>query len=107
MNYRLQSFPCPKVFVNALDAAPVHVRRALFGTLIDSLGDYSLAIVATLMLRKATKVPTEEGNEAEDGNPDLVEFIHQTCHFSSVKHQVRNSLCIRCSENVTVNATRV
>ncbi|CAN0482306.1 unnamed protein product, partial [Scytosiphon promiscuus] len=41
-----------QVFVDALGDAPVHARRLLFGTLVDSLGDDSLAILSALLLRR-------------------------------------------------------
>eukprot|EP00752_Nemacystus_decipiens_P002133 g2034.t1 len=87
-----------EVFVDALDDAPVHARRALFSTLIDSLGEESLAIMSAMLLRKAVFLSLSGdgceaggvgGGEGEEKTTALVEFIHQTVHCSGAKAQVR------------------
>lgn len=90
-----------QVFVEALEDAPVHTRRALFGTLVDALGDRSLAIMALLLLRRASVAAGSEGSGADSGPApvkgeeisSLVEFVHQTCHFAGAQAQVRGESC--------------
>lgn len=82
--------------MDALDDAPVHARRALFSTLIDSLGEESLAIMSALLLRRAVSLPLscdggEVGGAAGEGaekTTALVEFVHQTVHCSGAQAQV-------------------
>ncbi|CAM9381439.1 unnamed protein product [Ectocarpus fasciculatus] len=77
-----------QVFVEALDDAPAHTRRALFSTLIDSLGEESLAIMSALLLRRAV---SSGGGKAvdEETTSALIEFVHQTIHRSRAQGQVR------------------
>lgn len=79
-----------QVFVDALDDAPVHARRALFSTLIVSLGEESLAIMSSLLLQRAVSlssgVSVSVGSEEKTA---LVEFVHQTVHCSGAQAQVR------------------
>lgn len=83
--------------MDALDDAPVHARRALFSTLIDSLGEESLAIMSALLLRRAVSLPLSRdgdvgaGGEGEEKTTALVEFVHQTVHCSGAQAQVRFS----------------
>lgn len=84
-----------QVFVDALDDAPVHARRALFSTLIDSLGEESLAIMSTLLLRRAVSLSVScdgdvdgAGGGGEERTTALVEFVHQTVHCSGARAQV-------------------
>lgn len=89
--------------MDALGEAPVHARRLLFGTLVDSLGDDSLAIISALLLRQAVtlenggkgrrgrggkKKRTSEKDEGEDASSTLTEFAHQTVHSSGGQAQV-------------------
>lgn len=84
--------------MDALADAPVHARRLLFGTLVDSLGDDSLAILSALLLRRAVAVEEKDGRggkknkraseQEEDASYNLVEFAHQTVHCSGGKAQV-------------------
>ena len=81
------------MFVDALDDAPVHARRALFSTLIDSLGEESLTIISTLLLRRAVSLSVScdgdvDGGGVEDRTTALVEFVHQTVHCSGARAQV-------------------
>ncbi|CAM9175365.1 unnamed protein product [Ectocarpus sp. 12 AP-2014] len=81
-----------QVFVEALDNAPAHARRALFSTLVDSLGEESLAIMSALLLRRAVSaggpdVGGRSGNE--ETTTALIEFVHQTIHRSRARGQVR------------------
>lgn len=89
--------PLHQVFVDALDDASVHARRALFSTLIDSLGEESLVIMSALLLRRAASPPSSGGDssgivvaeEEEEATSALVEFVHQTVHCSAAQAQVR------------------
>ncbi|CBJ49062.1 conserved unknown protein [Ectocarpus siliculosus] len=81
-----------QVFVEALDDAPAHARRALFSTLVDSLGEESLAIMSALLLRRAVSSgrPDVGGKSAdEETTSALIEFVHQTIHRSRARGQVR------------------
>lgn len=82
-----------QVFVDALDNAPVHARRALFSTLIDSLGEESRAIITALLLRRAVSSSGLGGVGPEafsvNDTTALVEFVHQTLHCSRAEAQVR------------------
>lgn len=78
--------------MEALDGAPVHTRRALFGTLVDALGANSLAIMASLLLRRASAIAEQpEGAGAKLGEDAVssIEFVHQICHFGGAQAQVR------------------
>lgn len=81
------------MFVDALDDAPVHARRALFSTLIGSLGEESLAIMSSLLLQRAVSllsgVGDGDGDGVEEEKTALVEFVHQTVHCSGAQAQVR------------------
>lgn len=77
--------------MDALDDAPVHTRRALFSTLIDSLGEESLAIMSALLLRRAVSLSSScdgAGGEEEEKTTALIEFVHQTVHCSGAQSQV-------------------
>ncbi|CAM9340670.1 unnamed protein product [Ectocarpus sp. 12 AP-2014] len=81
-----------QVFVEALDDAPAHARRALFSTLVDSLGEESLSIMSALLLRRAVSVggPDVVGRSGdEETTSALIEFVHQTIHRSRARGQVR------------------
>lgn len=84
-----------QVFVDALDDAPVHARRALFSTLVDALGEESRAIMSALLLRQAVSAVSVSGVGSKPASVDeeetaaLVEFVHQTVHCSGVQAQVR------------------
>ncbi|CAM9932769.1 unnamed protein product, partial [Ectocarpus sp. 13 AM-2016] len=81
-----------QVFVEALDDGPAHARRALFSTLVDSLGEESLAIMSALLLRRAVSAggPNVSGRSAdEETTSALIEFVHQTIHRSRARGQVR------------------
>ena len=95
--------------MDALGDAPVHARRLLFGTLVDSLGDDSLAILSALLLRRAVAVEEKDerggkkktrASEQEDASSTLVEFAHQTVHCSGGKSQVGIlgllQFCVHC-----------
>eukprot|EP00903_Cladosiphon_okamuranus_P012984 g12116.t2 len=100
-----------KVFVDALDEAPVHARRTLFSTLIDSLGEKSLAIVSALLLRRAVSLSLScdgdvdgAGGEGEEKTTALVEFVHQTVHCSGAEAQVRTLVgLLQTSHRLSVN----
>lgn len=79
------------MFVDALDDAPVHARRALFSTLIESLGGASLAIMSSLLLQRAVSLSSglSAGDGMEEEKTALVEFVHQTVHCSGAQAQVR------------------
>lgn len=76
--------------MDALDGAPVHARRALFSTLIDSLGEESRAIMSALLLKRAVSLASGRGVGDEEETCALVEFVHQTVHCSGAQAQVRN-----------------
>lgn len=81
-----------KVFVEALDDAPAHARRALFSTLVDSLGEESLAIISALLLRRAVSFSgSDVGGKSADVETTsaLIEFVHQTIHRSRARGQVK------------------
>ncbi|CAM9439904.1 unnamed protein product [Ectocarpus sp. 6 AP-2014] len=81
-----------QVFVEALDDAPAHARRALFSTLVDSLGEESLAIMSALLLRRAvfSGGPDVGGKSADqETTAALIEFVHQSIHRSRARGQVR------------------
>lgn len=90
--------------MDALGDAPVHARRLLFGTLVDSLGDDSLAILSALLLRRAVTVEEKAGrggkkkraSEEEDPSSTLVEVAHQTVHGSGGQAQVKTDLIEMC-----------
>lgn len=84
-----------QTFVDALGDAPVHTRRALFGTLVDALGEDSLAVIASVLLRRSSFMMGATKKERhlvltrdEEPASNLVEFVHQTCHFASARSQV-------------------
>ncbi|CAM9545090.1 unnamed protein product [Scytosiphon promiscuus] len=101
-----------QVFVEALDDAPVHARRALFSTLIASLGEESLVIMSALLLKQAVSpslagVGGDEGvvAEEEEATSALVEFVHQTVHCSAAHSQVKTLVgLVQSCHRLSVNA---
>lgn len=97
--------------MDALDDAPVHARRALFSTLIDSLGEESLAIMSAVLLRRAVSPSLlcggdagGSGDEGEEKTTALVEFVHQTVHCSGAEAQVsqRTVTSHFCVDNIAL-----
>lgn len=94
-----------QVFVDALTTAPVHTRRALFGTLVDALGDASLAISSCLLLLDAcsTTVKTKRPVRDVDLGAENMEFVHQICHLSGPRSQVETMVKhIQCCHRMSV-----
>lgn len=90
--------------MDALCDAPVHARRTLFGTLVESLGEDSLAIMSALLLRRAVSVERGDDKKSSPGVDEevssvMVDFVHQTVHCSGAQAQVREpvQLVIRSS----------
>lgn len=95
----------PQVFVDALTTAPVHTRRALFGTLVDALGDAALPISSCLLLVEAsrTKVNSESPARHVDLDWEKFEFIHQICHLSGARSQVEMMVkLVQCCHRMIV-----